>query len=260
MHIEPSKNSPTSEAQSLRPVRTELSSLWVGSDKNVETTVLNGKDGRLEQLWISALSERGGERFVYSNQSPEGCHNFNFIPDDLKMELSTIYAAIQRRDQTPSGALAEVLDVMSPALWTGFWGQGVGEDMFILPPGLTSSRPVALMPTFEAFCKDPALGRNLFAVSSDAGIVGIFIDEEGKYSLLGFKGAVYKISETDAGAASLRDITFATANLLAHGPTATVNSSVEACQIAEKWEQAGGPCVVLATQDGEGATLEIWQG
>ena len=258
MHIEPSKNSPTSETQSLRPVRTDLSSIWVGSDKNVETTVLNGKNGKPEQLWISALSERGLERFVYSNQSREGRGNFNFIPDDVTIEISTIYAALQRRDKTPSGALAEVFEAMSPALWTGFWGQGVGEDMFILPPGLTSTRPVALMPTFAAFCKNPALGRNLFAVASDAGIVGIFINEEQKYSLLRINDAVFKISEAGTDTSSLRDMTFATANLLAQGATDKFNPSVGSFRIAESWEEAGGPCVMLATQNREGAGLRMW--
>ena len=48
-------------------------------------------------------------------------------------------------------SMPDLFRVMEPSMWLEFWTQGVGEDMFELPAGLKTLRPVALMPRFESF-------------------------------------------------------------------------------------------------------------
>lgn len=255
MQFDPTNNPSRRGQATPQPVRSGLRALWTGSDENVEGTFVNGDDGKLEQIWISARSEAGKQRFVFCNQSARGERSFNFLPDDVAMDLASLYESIVKRDRTLSESLPEVLRVMEPALWTGFWTPGMGDDMFTLPVGLTSKREVTLMPSFEAFCKNPTLGRNLFAVAGDRGPVGVYINERDNYALLMFDSSVFRIPGAQVAPASLREVTFANATLLVNGSYNEFYRAFEPFRVIETWQQAGGPSVMLAERRGEQAMI-----
>jgi len=260
MHFDPTRQEPSRHEGRLTPVQSNLSSLWAGSDTNVESTCVNGADGKLEQLWVSARSERGNERFVYCNQASEEGDGFKVIPQDVAEQLSYLYQPIIRGVRTLTESMQDLFRVMEPSMWLGFWVQGVGQDMFELPAGLKTTRPVALMPTFEAFCQDPTLGRNLFAVAADHRDVGIFISEREKFSLIAFENSVYKIPEEAVGPEGLRRFTFAHATLLVDGSHESFHRAIEQFKVIKTWERAGGPSVMIARKRGEGAQLSSFRG
>ncbi len=243
------------EEASLKAVRKGLSSLWVGSDNNIESTFRRGSDGNLEHLWVSAVSEGGQERFVYTNAISHDARNFNFIPSDIAEQISHLYEPIVRRARTLTEAMPDLYRVIEPALYVGFWRTCVGPSMFELPQGLKSSRPVSLMPSFEAFCEDPTLGRNLFAVSNGRFDVGVFISERDNYSLIALEEAVFKIPGGSVPFGTLRDFTFANASLLVDEAYEDFNRAVGQFRVMKTWTEAGGPFVMIASKRGEGAAL-----
>ena len=236
--------------QALKPGQRNLSSIWSGRDANVESTFVNNEDGKLGKLWIAALSEAGKERFVYCNVGRDG--DFNTIPSQVAEDLSYIYQGVVRRDCTLTESMSDIGDAMEDALWRGFWASGVGDDMFSLPEGLKTRRPIALMPEFQEFCANPTLGRNLFAVAGDGMNIAVFIDEARDMSLIAFNEAVYRVPGTAIPAQSLRDFTFSKANMLVDGLAEDFTRDMEPYLVIKTWRQAGGPSVMLVEPNEDG--------
>jgi len=259
MRFDSHKQQSHHDRESLTAVQRDLSSLWMGSDNNVESTFVNGANGKLEQLWVSALSERGRERFVYCNQASRGDGDFKIIPPDVAEQVSHLYGPIVQRTRGLTDSMPDLFRVMEPSMWLEFWTQGVGEDMFELPAGLKTRRPVALMPCFESFCDDPTLGRNLFAVGAERFNVGVFIHERDNFSLIAFNNSLFKIPGGAVAAGGLREFTFAHARLLVEGSFEEFYRGVGQFKEVKTWEQAGGPSVMLATKLDEGAALSSFR-
>jgi hypothetical protein len=67
---------------------------------------------------------------------------------------------------------------------------------------------------------------------------------------------VFRIPGAEVAPASLREITFAQANLVVDGSYSDLYSAVERFRVLTSWEQAGGPEVMLAERSGDQATLQ----
>jgi hypothetical protein len=154
--------------------------------------------------------------------------------------------------------MPDLLRVMEPAIVDGFWTEGVGPDMFALPAGLKTRRAVSLLPSFEEFCENPTLGRNLFAVGAETLDIGIFISEKENFSLIAFKDPVFKVPGDSLTNGTLRDFTFTHASLLVDGSLEEFFRGVGQFRVKQSWEQAGGPSVMLASKRNEGAELRTF--
>lgn len=250
--MEPTSSRYKKNDDTLETPRSDLSGLWMGGDNNIESTFLTDRRGKLEQLWISAISDKGSERFVYCNQ---GLSSFNPIPADIAEKLTEIYQPIIKKERLLSDAIGDIAQVLASAQGRKFWIRGVGDDIFSLPEGLTTRRQLALIPSFEAFAENPTLGRNLFGLGGATFDIGVFIHEKENFSLISFPGSIHKIPGAALPAGTLREFTFSHANMLVDGAYDTFFANVGRFRVMKTWVEAGGPDVMHARPTEEGAVV-----
>lgn len=250
--MEPTNTRATQNGDTLKPPSRDLSAIWMGSDQNIESSFLTDKRGKLEQLWISAISDKGTERFVYCNQ---GYESFNPIPADVAEKLTELYQPIVKQERTLTDAMTDIAQVIRSGPASRFWIRGVGDDIFALPEGLITKRQVALIPSFEAFAENPTLGRNLFGLGGATFDIGVFIHEKENFALISFPGSMHKIPGAALPAGTLREFTFSHANMLVDGAYDTFFANVGRFRVMKTWVEAGGPDVMHARPTADGAVV-----
>ena len=230
----------------LKRPQKDLSAFWIGEDRNVESSVVWGRTGRIEQVWLTAISERGEARFVFCNQGSTSAYP---MAPETSQALAHIYRDIISKSSTITERMSDLYKALTPEMMVGFWTGGIGDGCFALPDGLRSLTSIALMPTFECLVENPTLGRNLFAVSSPTGPVALYIDERENFSLIKYDGDVYRISTDGVANSELRKLTFELATTIVDGREGEFVAKMANCKVDTTWSVAGGPSarMVLAT-------------